>query len=105
VIHLSEEKRDRFATARIPEALAKTIDDFIQSPKGKVLGFRSRADFVTRAARNYLEKNVIPIDISTELLTEIDDIIERKKFGYRSREDFIYDSIRRRLEELKPLSR
>jgi metal-responsive CopG/Arc/MetJ family transcriptional regulator len=93
----------KFATARISENLAGTIDEFIKSGRAKQLGYRSRADFVTRAVRNYLEENVFPIDIPGEIIAEIDAVIEKKRHGYRSREEFIHDSIRRRLEELKPL--
>jgi metal-responsive CopG/Arc/MetJ family transcriptional regulator len=49
-------KRDNLSTVRIHEDLAKTIDEIIKSDIGKKYGFRSRADFVTRACREYIEE-------------------------------------------------
>ena len=49
-------KKDNLSTVRIHKDLAKTIDDIIKSEIGKKYGFRSRADFVTRACREYLDE-------------------------------------------------
>lgn len=94
-------REEDFSTTRIRTSLAKAIDEFIHSEEAKHLGFRSRAEFVSEACRNYLDKNMGPVDVPMELLREIDNIVKGKRFGYRSREDFVQDSVRRRLDELK----
>ncbi len=49
-------KKDNLATVRVHKDLAETIDQIINSDIGKKYGFRSRADFVTKALREYLDK-------------------------------------------------
>ena len=44
-----------FSNVKIKDALAKRIDAFVGSDRGKQNGFRSRADFVTKAALKLLE--------------------------------------------------
>lgn len=46
--------RARYVNISIPEDLAKKIDEYIKKSK---LGFRSRAEFLSEAARKVLEKN------------------------------------------------
>ena len=40
-----------------------------------------------------------------ELIKEIDKVLATRKLGYESRPEFIKESVRKRLEELKPLAR
>jgi len=93
----------KFYTTKIPEPLAMTIDEYVQSPEGQKLGYRSRADFVTKAARETLQRNCTPVQVPAEILAEIKRLVGRQKHGYRSVEEFVSDAIRRRLEQLKPL--
>ena len=45
------------------------------------------------------------VALPDELVKKVDDIVEKEKDGYRTRNEFVTDAVRRRLEELKPLSR
>jgi metal-responsive CopG/Arc/MetJ family transcriptional regulator len=47
----------------------------------------------------------VSVSIPEELIKEIDKILEKSKFGYESRPEFIKEAVRRRLEELKALSK
>lgn len=101
---MSTKRKDKLATARLPESLCKTIDKLVASPEGKMMGYRSRADFVTKAAREALERNVSPIEVPAEILADIRRLVARQRHGYRTVEEFVSDALRRRLEQLKPLA-
>jgi len=45
------------------------------------------------------------IALPEELVDKVDKMVESKQHGYRSRNEFVTDAVRRRLEELKALSR
>jgi metal-responsive CopG/Arc/MetJ family transcriptional regulator len=45
------------------------------------------------------------VSIPEELIIEIDKLLEKKKLGYESRPEFIKESVRKRLEEIKALSK
>jgi metal-responsive CopG/Arc/MetJ family transcriptional regulator len=47
----------------------------------------------------------VSVSIPEELIREIDKVLEKSKFGYESRPEFIKEAVRRRLEELKALSK
>lgn len=47
----------------------------------------------------------VSVSIPEELIKEIDKVLEKSKFGYESRPEFIKEAVRRRLEELKALSK
>ena len=53
---MSVAKKYNFANVKIKDNLAKQIDEFIESETAKRDGFRSRADFVTKAALKLLEE-------------------------------------------------
>jgi metal-responsive CopG/Arc/MetJ family transcriptional regulator len=45
------------------------------------------------------------VALPEELINKIDRIVSEKKHGYRSRNELVTDAVRRRLEDLKPLSK
>jgi len=45
------------------------------------------------------------VNVPKEIVQKIDVLVNEQKHGYRSRSDFVTDAIRRRLDELKSLSR
>jgi metal-responsive CopG/Arc/MetJ family transcriptional regulator len=45
------------------------------------------------------------VNLPKELGEKVDALINEQKHGYRSRSEFVTDAVRRRLEELKPMSR
>lgn len=45
------------------------------------------------------------INMPKELAAEVDKMVDSRKHGYRSRSDFVSDAVRRRLDELRPLSK
>lgn len=45
------------------------------------------------------------VSIPEELIKEIDKLLEKSKFGYESRPEFIKEAVRKRLEEIKALSK
>jgi metal-responsive CopG/Arc/MetJ family transcriptional regulator len=47
----------------------------------------------------------VSVSIPEELIKEIDKVLATRKLGYESRPEFIKESVRKRLEELKPLAR
>jgi metal-responsive CopG/Arc/MetJ family transcriptional regulator len=47
----------------------------------------------------------VSVSIPEELIREIDKILASRKGGYESRPEFIKEAIRKRLEEMRPLSR
>lgn len=95
---------DKLATARLSKDLCDTIDDYVKSEEGQRLGYRSRADFLTKTAREHLERNTTRIEVPSEILGDVRRLIAGQKHGYRSVEEFVSDALRRRLEQLKPLA-
>jgi metal-responsive CopG/Arc/MetJ family transcriptional regulator len=91
----------KYGNVKLSEELIRTIDDYLHSNGGRILGYASRADFVANAVRAYLEKNIEKVEIPIELVKEVDRIISTRTHGYTSKEEFIKDAIRRRLDELK----
>jgi len=47
----------------------------------------------------------VSVSIPAEVIEQIDRMIESRKHGYESRPEFIKDAVRRRLEEMKALSK
>jgi metal-responsive CopG/Arc/MetJ family transcriptional regulator len=47
----------------------------------------------------------VSVSIPEELIKEIDKLLEKSRLGYESRPEFIKEAVRRRLEELKALSK
>ena len=49
--------------------------------------------------------NFVSVSIPEELIKEIDKILASHKGGYESRPEFIKEAVRKRLEEMKALSK
>jgi len=47
----------------------------------------------------------VSVSIPAEVIEQIDRMIESRKHGYESRPEFIKDAVRRRLEDMKALSK
>ena len=47
----------------------------------------------------------VSVSIPTEIIEQIDRVIDSRKPGYESRPEFIKDAVRRRLEEMKALAK
>jgi metal-responsive CopG/Arc/MetJ family transcriptional regulator len=94
-------RKNPYSTLKIPMRLVESIDAYLNSDGGRLLGYTSRADLVTKITRDFLEKNIEKVEIPIELVKEVDRIISTRTHGYTSKEEFIKDAIRRRLDELK----
>lgn len=74
-----------------------------REPELRKKGIRSFSGFVTFVFYEWIEDLKQPrFSLPSSLTERVDGIIKMKKFGYASLEDFLIDSVRRRLEELKP---
>ncbi|MEM2902054.1 MAG: hypothetical protein QXO32_04920 [Candidatus Bathyarchaeia archaeon] len=67
-------RRNPYGTIKLTENLLKTIDAYIDSDSGRLLGFANRADFVSSVIKNYLERNVESIEVPLELVKWVDSI-------------------------------
>ena len=90
--------KDGFSTVRIAEGLAKKIDEVVKSDLGRSMGFRSRADFVTTAIRDFMREDLTPIYIPGEIVKMVRDLIEHRK-AWSSVEEFIIEAVKLRLKE------
>ena len=91
-------KRDYLSTVRFSENLAAKIDALVKSELGKTMGFRSRADFVTQAIRDYMREDLTPVHIPSEILRLINTLV-KDSGKWTSNQDYIIEAIRIRLRE------
>lgn len=88
------------ATVRINEDLAAEIDKITLSPAGEQMGFRSRADFVTEAVRDFIRSDMTPVYIPGDLMKLVDRTVQTRK-RWVSGQNFIIECINLRLKELE----
>jgi len=62
-----------------------------------------RVSYLPRTARK--REQWTYVNLPKELGDKIDQLVEEQKYGYRSRSEFVSEAVRRRLEELKPLTK
>ncbi len=93
-----QKKKDNLSTVRISENLAAEVDRILQTEVGKALGFRSRADFVTTAIRDFLREDLTPVYLPGDLVRLINDLIKTRK-RWVSTEEFVIEAVKERLKE------
>jgi len=93
-----EKRKDYLSTVRISENLAAEIDRIVNSQVGKAMGFRSRADFVTTAIRDFIEQDLTPVYIPGELVNLISNLMKNRK-RWTSVQDFVVEAVKMRLRE------
>jgi len=97
VIRLAK-RRDKLSTVRIAENLASEIDRIVQSDAGKNMGFRSRADFVTNAVRDFMRQDLTPVYVPAEIVRLVNDLVEHRK-RWTSVQEFVLEAVKLRLRE------
>ncbi|MDH3313850.1 MAG: ribbon-helix-helix domain-containing protein [Nitrosopumilus sp.] len=57
MVSIQEPTKSGWLAIQIPRKLAEEIEDFVNSSKGKEMGFTKKAQAVATACREFLEKN------------------------------------------------
>ena len=87
----------RFSTVRISEDLAGAIDEAVNSEDGRKLGFRSRADFVTKAVRDFVERDLTPVYLPGDLIKNVQELVKARKLWVSTQaliEEAVKDKLR-----------
>jgi len=79
-------------TIKIPEDLSKEADSFLQTKRGKALGYPSKTQFFAESIRESLQKHTTKRE-ETKILEEI-GMIHRQIDGYTSKIDEVQHFVR-----------